>query len=109
MRTSSAWFLLLAAGLLEIVMALALKQAAGWTRPWPGAVGVAAALGSVFLLTLALEHLPLGPAYAVWTGVGAVGVTLAGVVMAGAGLPPSKLVWMALIFAGVIGLRLHEA
>ena len=62
-----AWWLLIAASAAEIVMALALKYAQGWTRLWPGVLGVAAALGSVFLLTLALRQLPAGTAYAVWT------------------------------------------
>lgn len=103
-----AWFMLVAAGLVEIVMAVALKQAQGWTKPVPGVVGVAAALGSVFLLTHALKGLPVGTAYAVWTGIGAVGVTVLGIALFGESVALPRLLCIGLIACGIAGLHLLE-
>lgn len=75
-----AWLLLLAAGSLEVVWALALDHADGFTRLWPSLLGVAAAIASVVLLTISLRELPVGTAYAVWTGIGAAGVTIVGII-----------------------------
>ena len=104
-----AWWLLLAAGAVEIVMAVALKYAEGWTRPVPSIVGIAAALASVFLLTHAVRDLPAGTAYAVWTGIGAIGTVLAGVVLFGESLSPLRLACIGVIVAGVMGLKFVEA
>jgi quaternary ammonium compound-resistance protein SugE len=104
-----AWLILLAAGLVEIVMAVALKAADGWNRPLPGAIGVLAALASIFLLTHAMKALPAGTAYAVWTGIGAVGVALLGMLVYGDSASPARLMCMGLVIAGVVGLRLVEA
>jgi quaternary ammonium compound-resistance protein SugE len=104
-----AWFLLLAASAVEIMMALALKYADGWTRPWPSAMGVAAALVSVFLLTLAMKDLPAGTAYAIWTGIGSVGITLLGIVLFGDPVSALRLICIAMIVIAVVGLRLIEA
>ena len=103
-----AWLILLLAGAVEIVMALSLKAADGWSRPLPGAIGIVAALASIFLLTHAMKALPAGTAYAVWTGIGAVGVTLLGMVMHGDSASPVRLLCVGLVVAGVIGLRLVE-
>ena len=73
-----AWFVLVCAGLLEIVWATALKQSDGFTRLWPSIVGIVGALVSFLLLAVALRHLPAGTGYAVWVGIGAVGVSIAG-------------------------------
>ena len=104
-----AWLILLAAGLVEIVMAVALKAADGWSRPLPSAIGVLAALASIFLLTHAMKALPAGTAYAVWTGIGAVGVALLGMLVYGDSASPARLLCMGLVIAGVVGLRLVEA
>ncbi|MFY3456564.1 DMT family transporter [Achromobacter xylosoxidans] len=104
-----AWWILLAASAVEIVMALALKYADGWTRFWPSAIGIAAALGSIFLLTLAMRHLPAGTAYAVWTGIGSVGITVLGIVLFGDSPSAARLACIALIVGGVAGLNLLEA
>ena len=104
-----AWLILLLAGAVEIVMASALKAAAGWSRPLPSAIGIGAALASIFLLTHAMKALPAGTAYAVWTGIGAVGVTLMGMVVHGDSASPVRLLCVGLVVAGVIGLRLVEA
>jgi quaternary ammonium compound-resistance protein SugE len=101
-----AWFLLLAAGAIEVVMAISLKYADGWTKPLPSAVGILAALGSIFLLTQALKTLPAGSAYAVWTGIGAVGVTTYGILALGESASPSRLVCIALVATGIVGLRM---
>ncbi len=103
-----AWLILGAAGLVEIGMALALKEAAGWTKLWPSVLGIAAALGSIFLLTYAVKSLPVGTAYAVWTGIGAIGVTVAGIVFFGESSSPGRLLCIAAIFAGIVGLHLLE-
>lgn len=102
------WLFLLAAGFVEIVMAAALKSAQGWSKPIPSAIGVIAALASIYLLTLALKDLPAGTAYAVWTGIGAVGIAVLGIAVYGDDASPMRLMCMALIVAGVIGLRLIE-
>ncbi|MBS0453135.1 MAG: QacE family quaternary ammonium compound efflux SMR transporter [Proteobacteria bacterium] len=103
-----AWLILLVAGAVEIVMAAALKAADGWSRPVPAVIGILAALASIFLLTHAMKSLPAGTAYAVWTGIGAVGVTLVGMVVHGDSASPLRLLCVGLVVAGVIGLRLVE-
>jgi quaternary ammonium compound-resistance protein SugE len=103
-----AWIVLIAAGLLEIVWAIALKQAAGLSRLWPSVVGLTTAWISFGLLALALKTLPVGTAYAVWVGIGATGVALAGIVALGEPATPGRLVFVALIVIGVAGLKLAE-
>ena len=103
------WFFLLAAGLVEIAMAAALKQSQDWTRAVPSVVGVLTALVSIYLLARALRYLPLAPAYAIWTGIGSVGVVLMGVLFFGEALSAPRLGCMALVIAGSVGLRLVEA
>lgn len=103
-----AWIALIAAGLFEIAMAIALKYAEGWTRFWPSVLGVAAALTSVLLLTLAVRHLPVTTAYAIWTGIGAVGVSLVGIAAFGESAHPLRLLCLAFIFGGMIALHLLE-
>lgn len=105
----NAWWLLGAAGALEIVMALALKASHGWTRPWPSAIGLIAAIASLLLLTQAMRHLPAGTAYAVWTGIGGVGVAVLGIAVFGDSASPLRLLCIALIVAGIAGLRLLDA
>lgn len=102
------WLLLLAAGLVEIAMAAALKRSEDWTRLWPSVVGVASALLSIFLLARSLRYLPLGPAYAVWTGIGSVGVVLMGVLAFGETLSGPRMACIALVVAGTVGLRTLE-
>ena len=104
-----SWLLLTGAGLLEIVWAIALKQAGGFTRFWPSLIGIASAVASFVMLSLALKQLPVGTAYAVWVGIGALGVALAGIVALGESASPMRLSLLALILIGVIGLKLVEA
>jgi quaternary ammonium compound-resistance protein SugE len=103
-----AWIVLIAAGVVEIVMAVALKYAEGWTRPWPSALGIAAALASVVLLTWAVKSLPVATAYAVWTGIGAIGVSLVGILFLGESPHPARLLCLLAIFGGMTGLHLLE-
>jgi quaternary ammonium compound-resistance protein SugE len=103
-----AWLILLAAAVLEITWALALKESAGFTKVLPSVIGVVTAVGSVGLLMLALRDLPVGTAYAVWTGLGAVGVALAGILLFEESASAARLACLAVVFAGVAGLRLVE-
>lgn len=103
-----AWLLLLAASMVEVAMAIALKASQGWMRPLPSVLGVGLALLSIFLLTHALKALPSGTAYAVWTGVGAVGVALFGIAVHGEDTSPARLLCIGMVIGGVIGLRFLE-
>ncbi|MEO6245899.1 MAG: quaternary ammonium compound efflux SMR transporter SugE [Opitutaceae bacterium] len=99
------WTLLLLAAGLEIVWASGLKSAAGFTRLWPS-VGVISAMAvSLFLLALAARGLPIGTAYAVWTGIGAAGTALVGITLFGESAAPARLACLALIVIGVAGLK----
>ena len=98
--------MLVAAGLLEVVWAVALKYAAGFTRLWPSLIGIAAALASFALLAAALRNLPVGTAYAVWVGIGTVGVAIVGMAALGESASAARIVLLGLILAGVIGLKL---
>jgi quaternary ammonium compound-resistance protein SugE len=101
-----AWVLLVAAGVLEIGWAIGLKYTEGFTRPGPTAATVAAMAVSLLLLGLAVRTLPVGTAYAVWTGIGTVGTALLGIALLGESAEPLRLLFIALIVAGVVGLKL---
>ncbi|TDC60618.1 multidrug efflux SMR transporter [Actinomadura sp. GC306] len=103
-----AWIYLLVASLMEMVWATALKQSEGFTRLWPTVIGLAVALLSVAILTLSLRELPIGTAYAVFTGLGALGVALVGIIALNESTSPSRLICLALILIGVVGLQLGE-
>lgn len=98
-----AWIILLAAGLFEVVWAVGLKAANG--RPLILAVTIAAMIASVVLLYLALRDLPLGTAYAIWTGIGAVGTVLVGILWFGESADPLRVACITLIFVGIAGLK----
>lgn len=100
------WILLTIAGLLEVVWASAMKKSHGFAVLTPSVVTVVAMLASVGLLALAMKSLPLGVSYSVWVGIGAVGSTIVGVVWLGERLSPGQVVCLALIAAGIVGLRL---
>jgi quaternary ammonium compound-resistance protein SugE len=100
------WICLLVAGLLEVAWAVGLKYTDGFTRLWPSAFTLAAMAGSVGLLGIALRTLPLGTAYAVWTGIGTVGTAVAGMVMLGEPAGALRLLSIGLIVAGIAGLKL---
>ena len=103
-----AWLMLVCAGLLEIVWATALKQSEGFTRLWPSVVGVGGAVLSFVLLALALRQLPAGTGYAVWVGIGAVGVAITGIVLLGEAPSAARVLFLTVIVVGVVGLRLAE-
>lgn len=100
------WFHLLIAGLLEVAWAVGLKQTEGWTRLWPSLITAALMIASFFFLSLALRTLPIGTAYAVWTGIGAVGTALIGLFIFHEPRTTARLVCILLIVSGVVGLKL---
>jgi quaternary ammonium compound-resistance protein SugE len=100
------WLILLGAGLLEVAWAVGLKYSAGFTRPLPAVLTLLAMAGSVLMLGLALRQLPLGTAYAVWTGIGTVGTAIYGIAVLGEPAGAARLVCIALIVAGILGLKL---
>jgi quaternary ammonium compound-resistance protein SugE len=101
-----AWALLGVAGLLEIVFAFAMKSSEGFTRLVPALFTVGAGLSSVVLLSFSMRTLPMGTGYAVWTGIGAAGTAIVGIVALGDSAAPMRLLCIAFILAGVIGLKL---
>jgi len=101
-----SWILLILAGLFEIGWAIGLKYTEGFTRPLPTALTVAAMVVSMWLLGLAVRALPVGTAYAVWVGVGAVGTAILGIVLLGESANLWRLLSLALIVVGIIGLKL---
>lgn len=103
-----AWISLLVAGLLEVVWAFSMKQSAGFTRLGPAVVTLIAMLASVALLAWSMRVLPLGTAYTVWTGIGAVGAFAVGVVVLGEPANPGRLVAAALIVAGLVLMKLSS-
>lgn len=100
------WIVLLLAGLLEVVWAVGLKYTEGFTRLVPSAVTLAAMAGSVVLLGLALRSLPLGTAYAIWTGIGTVGTVIWGIMMLNEPAGVARLVCIAMIVFGIAGLKI---
>ena len=106
MERRMAWVYLLVAGLLEIVWAYAMKQSHGFTRALPSIVTAVAMLGSVGLLALAMRSLPLGTAYLIWTGIGAVGAFVVGIVLLGEALSIQRVIAAMLIVSGMIAMRL---
>jgi quaternary ammonium compound-resistance protein SugE len=103
-----AWTLLIIAGLLEVAMATALKQSKGFSVFWPSIVFVICAAGSFSLLAIALKRLPVGTAYAVWTGIGAAGTAIVGMLFLGDTTETIRIVSIVLIVAGVVGLQLSS-
>jgi quaternary ammonium compound-resistance protein SugE len=101
----AAWIVLFCAGLAEIVWVVGLKHTDGFTRPVPTAITLAAMGGSVTLLGIAVRSLPIGTAYAVWTGIGVVGAVLAGIFLDGEPFSPMRVFYIALIVVGVCGLK----
>jgi quaternary ammonium compound-resistance protein SugE len=101
-----SWIYLLVAGVLEVGWAVGLKYTEGFTRLWPSVFTLVTMAASVGMLGLALRHLPLGTAYAVWTGIGTIGTAIAGMVMLGEPAGALRLGSIGLIAAGIVGLKL---
>jgi quaternary ammonium compound-resistance protein SugE len=101
-----AWIILFSAGLLEVGWAIGLKQSEGFTRLLPSVLTLAAMVASMGLLALAVRQLPIGTAYAVWTGIGAVGTAILGMALYGESAAAPRLGFIGLIVIGILGLRL---
>ena len=101
-----SWIILLIAGLLEVVWAIGLKYTHGFTRLTPSFITVTAMIVSIVLLSWAMRSLPVGTAYAVWTGIGAVGAAITGILLLGESASLARIASLALIVAGIIGLKL---
>lgn len=102
---STAWLVLTVAGLFETAWAIGLKYSAGFTRPLPTALTVIAIIISMSLLGWAARSLPIGTAYAVWTGIGAIGAVLLGILLFGESAQPLRLACIGLIVIGILGLK----
>ena len=101
-----SWLILFIAGLLEVVWAVGLKYTHGFSRLIPSAITIVAMVVSMALLSWAMKTLPVGTAYAVWTGIGAVGAAIAGIVLLGESASPMRIASLACIVVGIIGLKI---
>lgn len=106
MNATLAWSLLVVAGIMEVGWAIGLKYTEGFSRLWPTTATLVAMVASVALLAQALKVIPVGTGYAVWTGIGAVGTALMGMWLFGESREPLRLACIALIVAGIVGLKL---
>ena len=104
-----AWLILVLAGLFEVGWAIGLKYTHGFSRLWPTVGTVIAMLVSLALLGIAMKSLPVGTAYAVWVGVGAVGTVILGIVLFNEPANPGRLISVGLIIAGIVGLKLASS
>lgn len=103
-----AWILLFIAGLLEIVWASTMKLSDGFSRPLPAAITILALIASFALLAAAMRELPLGTAYTIWTGIGAIGAFIVGIVFLGEAITPARLLAAALIVSGIGLMKLSS-
>jgi quaternary ammonium compound-resistance protein SugE len=99
------WIILVIAGLLEVVWAVGLKYTEGFTRTWPSVITSAAMIASILLLGIAMKELPVGAAYGIWVGIGAVGAAIMGMVLFGESAGVVKIVSLVLIVTGIAGLK----
>ncbi|VVE62985.1 molecular chaperone [Pandoraea anapnoica] len=104
-----AWILLVCAGFLEVAWAVGLKYTQGFSRLVPSVFTIVSMVGSVWLLALAVRTLPLGTAYAIWTGIGAVGAFVLGIMLFGESASAARIASVTLILAGLVGLKLTAA
>ncbi|WP_347558972.1 quaternary ammonium compound efflux SMR transporter SugE [Robbsia sp. KACC 23696] len=100
------WLILCIAGLLEMGWAIGLKYTEGFTRLWPSVGTIVVAAGSFYLLSVAMRSLPVGTAYAIWVGIGAVGTAALGIVLFGEAVTIGRIVSLTLLVAGIVGLKL---
>lgn len=100
-----AWIILILAGLLEVVWAVALKYSHGFTRLWPTLIAAVNVVLSLALLSWAARSLPLGTAYAVWVGIGALGAAIVGIIAFGEPMTPPRLLFLGLLLVAIIGLK----
>jgi quaternary ammonium compound-resistance protein SugE len=106
MNPGIAWLLLITAGLLEIIWLIVMKRSEGFTRLWPTIIVFTVGTLSFYLLSLSLKVIPVGTAYVVWTGIGAVGGAIAGIVLFGEARDGWRIASIALVVAGIVGLKL---
>ena len=99
------WFILFIAGLFEVAWAVGIKYTEGWTRFWPAAFTVVAMIASFYLLSVALRHIPMGTAYAVWTGIGTIGTVVYGIIFFKEPVDILRMGCILLIICGIVGLR----
>jgi len=104
-----AWVYLIVAGVLETVWAFALKQSAGFTRLTPSVVALATIVGSLAFLSIAMRSLPLGTAYTIWTGIGALGAFVVGIVVLGEAVSVLRVASASLVLVGLVGMKLASA
>ena len=104
----AAWVSLLVAGVLEVVWAYFMKQSQGFTRLWPSVITLSTMIASFALLSLAMKTLPLGTAYTVWTGIGAIGAFLVGILVLGETVSPKRITAAVLIVAGLVLMKLSS-
>jgi quaternary ammonium compound-resistance protein SugE len=103
-----AWLALILAGIIEIGWAIGLKHTDGFTRLWPSVLTLAAIAASVYLLSIAAKSLPIGTAYAVWVGIGAAGTAVLGMYLFGETRDAARILCLALIVAGAVGLKVID-
>lgn len=101
-----SWLILFIAGLLEVVWAVGLKYTHGFSRLVPSVITIVAMIASMALLSWAMKSLPVGTAYAVWTGIGAVGAAITGILLLGESASPMRIASLVLIVMGIIGLKM---
>jgi quaternary ammonium compound-resistance protein SugE len=100
------WFILFIAGLFEVVWAVGIKYTEGWTRFWPAVITILAMVASFYFLSMALKSIPMGTAYAVWTGIGTIGTVIYGIVYFKEPTDVLRIVCILLIICGIVGLRM---
>ncbi|MCE9532081.1 MAG: multidrug efflux SMR transporter [Planctomycetes bacterium] len=100
------WIYLLIGGLFEVGWSIGLIYTQGFTRLWPTVLTVSGMLASVFFLALAVRDIPLGTAYAIWTGIGAVGAVIAGMILFGESTAGPRMIFIAIIVLGIVGLKM---
>lgn len=100
-----AWFVLVVAGLLEVVWSLGLKSTQGFTRPGPSVAVGAAIVASMFLLARATRTIPIGTAYATWVGIGVLGATIGGAIFFDEALPPRRIACLVMLLLAIVGLK----
>lgn len=101
-----AWFYLFLGGVLEIIWLIAMKYSNGFKNFWPSAIVVGALIGSMYVVSLAIKTIPMGTAYAIWTGIGAAGGAIAGILLFNESKDWLRLLSIALIIAGIVGLKI---
>ena len=100
------WFILFIAGLFEVVWAVGIKYTESWTRLWPVIFTICAMATSFYLLSMALKHIPMGTAYAIWTGIGTIGTVIYGIIFFKEPTDIFRIVCILLIICGIVGLRI---